>query len=66
MSGQLLTPELLLSGVSLCPHIGDHRTRLITGLSVLELSLLVAVRHWEELHDDEPFCFEMIYSSECV
>ena len=35
---------------------------LILGLSILELCLVIAMKHLTEIYDGEPFNFEMIYS----
>ena len=40
----------------------DASAAVLVGLSVLELCLLIAVRHLMELSRGEPFNFEMVYS----
>ena len=38
----------------------DDKVKLITGLSVLEICLLVAIKHHCDIYDNDPFNFEMI------
>ncbi len=52
---------MLREGLSLCSFSGDLKIPLIHGLSVLELSVLVASRHATELNQCEPINFEMIF-----
>lgn len=40
----------------------DQKVKLITGLSVLEICLLIAIRHHCEIYDNDPFNFEIIYA----
>ena len=51
---------MLKAGLSVCHYVGDSKLPLLHGLSVLELSLLVASKHISELYKDEPINFEMI------
>lgn len=48
--------------VKLAEHlIGDNdKTILIMGLSVLEICLLIAIKHHCDIYDNDPFNFEMI------
>jgi origin recognition complex subunit 4 len=39
---------------------GDDKVKLITGLSVLEICLLVAMKHHCDIYDNDPFNFEII------
>lgn len=39
---------------------GDEKVKLITGLSVLEICLLVSMKHHCDIYDNDPFNFEMI------
>ncbi|XP_029846730.2 origin recognition complex subunit 4 [Ixodes scapularis] len=39
----------------------DSKVALLKGLSVLELSLVVAMLHLTKIYDGEPFNFEMVY-----
>lgn len=36
-----------------------------TGLSVLELCLMISISHHSEIYEKEPFNFEMIYARYC-
>jgi origin recognition complex subunit 4 len=38
----------------------DDKVKLITGLSVLEVCILIAIKHHCEIYDSDPFNFEMI------
>lgn len=38
----------------------DDKVKLMTGLSVLEVCLLVAIKHHSDIYDNDPFNFEMI------
>lgn len=40
----------------------DHKIKLLTGLSVLEICLLIAIRHHCEIYDNDPFNFEIIHA----
>jgi origin recognition complex subunit 4 len=39
---------------------GDDKVKLMTGLSVLEICLLIAIKHHCDIYDNDPFNFEMI------
>ena len=39
----------------------DSKASVLRGLSVLELCLIIAMKHINELHDGDPFNFEMVY-----
>lgn len=39
----------------------DDRTIILCGLSVLELSLMIAVKHHSHIYDRDPFNFEIIF-----
>lgn len=54
-----LSVTLLQEGFQACPHSHDSKLTLITDLSILELSLLVASKHVVELQDT--LNFELIY-----
>ncbi|XP_017010348.2 origin recognition complex subunit 4 [Drosophila takahashii] len=58
-----------------CPHItaermaalgaqfeGDDKIELLCGLSVLELCLIIAIKHHSEIYDRDPFNFEIIFT----
>ncbi|XP_049290535.1 origin recognition complex subunit 4 isoform X2 [Anopheles funestus] len=38
----------------------DDKVKLLSGLSVLEMCLIIAMKHHSEIYDREPFNFEMI------
>jgi origin recognition complex subunit 4 len=38
----------------------DDKVKLMTGLSVLEICLLIAIKHHCDIYDNDPFNFEMI------
>lgn len=40
----------------------DDKVELLTGLSVLELCLLISIKHHSEIYDRDPFNFEIIFS----
>lgn len=40
----------------------DSKSSLLQGLSILELCLIIAMKHLTEIYDGEPFNFEIIYS----
>ena len=40
----------------------DAVSAMLKGVSILELCLIIAMKHVVELNGDEPFNFEMIYS----
>lgn len=64
--GQLTAahPHLLPSDFILSQTLlhSDSSAAMLTGLSVLELCLLIAVRHLSDITCGEPFNFEMVYS----
>lgn len=48
--------------VTLTEHLlfDDDKVKLMTGLSVLEICILIAIKHHCEIYDNDPFNFEMI------
>lgn len=38
----------------------------LTGLSVLELCLVIAMKHLNDTYDGEPFNFQMVYNGEVI
>ncbi|XP_052824856.1 origin recognition complex subunit 4 isoform X2 [Octopus bimaculoides] len=40
----------------------DSKSVILHGLSILELSLVIAMKHLTELYDGEPFNFEIVYN----
>ena len=37
-----------------------------TGISILELCLIIAMKHITDIYEGEPFNFEMVYSGKTV
>ncbi|NWR40923.1 ORC4 protein, partial [Regulus satrapa] len=40
----------------------DSRANIVHGLSVLEICLIIAMKHLNEVYDGEPFNFQMVYN----
>lgn len=40
----------------------DSKSSLLQGLSILEICLIIAMKHLTEIYDGEPFNFEIVYS----
>jgi len=55
-----LTLDAFQSSVSNC-STADPLTCVVKDLSILELCILIAVKHICEIYDNEPFNFEMVY-----
>ncbi|NXI02060.1 ORC4 protein, partial [Pachycephala philippinensis] len=43
-------------------HRTDSKANIVHGLSVLEICLLIAMKHLNDVYDGEPFNFEMVYN----
>ncbi|NWI41244.1 ORC4 protein, partial [Picathartes gymnocephalus] len=43
-------------------HRADSRANIVHGLSVLEICLIIAMKHLNEVYDGEPFNFQMVYN----
>ncbi|CAD7014427.1 origin recognition complex subunit 4 [Ceratitis capitata] len=43
-------------------YTADPRVELLCGLSVLELCLVIAIKHHSEIYDRDPFNFEIIFA----
>ncbi|NXQ23376.1 ORC4 protein, partial [Alaudala cheleensis] len=43
-------------------HSSDSRANIVHGLSVLEICLIIAMKHLNEVYDGEPFNFQMVYN----
>ncbi|NXD22309.1 ORC4 protein, partial [Spelaeornis formosus] len=43
-------------------HCIDSRANIVHGLSVLEICLIIAMKHLNEVYDGEPFNFQMVYN----
>ena len=57
-----MEPEALAESVQMLTQ--SSTDNMLASLSVLELTLLVAIRHLSQLSQQEPFNFEMVYSGE--
>ena len=44
----------------------DSKSAMLHGVSILELCLIVAMKHICEINGDVPFNFEMVYNGMCV
>lgn len=55
-----ITPEHI-SQLALS-YEADDKIELLCGLSVLELCLIIAIKHHSEIYDRDPFNFEIIFS----
>ncbi|NXP86133.1 ORC4 protein, partial [Passerina amoena] len=45
-------------------HSTDSKANIVHGLSVLEICLIIAMKHLNEVYDGEPFNFQMVYNGE--
>ncbi|NWV32306.1 ORC4 protein, partial [Grantiella picta] len=43
-------------------HSADSKANIVHGLSVLEICLIIAMKHLNEVYDGEPFNFQMVYN----
>ncbi|NXO67370.1 ORC4 protein, partial [Phainopepla nitens] len=43
-------------------HSTDAKANIVHGLSVLEICLIIAMKHLNEVYDGEPFNFQMVYN----
>ncbi|NWI96188.1 ORC4 protein, partial [Pitta sordida] len=43
-------------------HRNDSRANIVHGLSVLEICLIIAMKHLNEVYDGAPFNFQMVYN----
>ncbi|XP_073845165.1 origin recognition complex subunit 4 [Musca autumnalis] len=55
-----ITPEIIAQLVA--TYEVDEKVELLCGLSVLELCLVIAIKHHSEIYDRDPFNFEIIFS----
>uniref|UniRef100_A0A1Q3F134 Origin recognition complex subunit 4 n=1 Tax=Culex tarsalis TaxID=7177 RepID=A0A1Q3F134_CULTA len=55
-------PQLTVEEIQTLGHQfeGDDKINILCGLSVLELCLVIAMKHHSEIYDRDPFNFEMI------
>ncbi|NXY62288.1 ORC4 protein, partial [Callaeas wilsoni] len=45
-------------------HTADSKANIVHGLSVLEICLIIAMKHLNDVYDGEPFNFQMVYNGE--
>lgn len=57
----LLEPSDFVTSFKLL-HATDSRAAMLNGLSILELCLIIAMKHLVEIHGDEQFNFQMVYN----
>ncbi|NWR27538.1 ORC4 protein, partial [Tachuris rubrigastra] len=43
-------------------HRSDSKAKIVHGLSVLEICLIIAMKHLNDVYDGEPFNFQMVYN----
>ncbi|XP_064517736.1 origin recognition complex subunit 4 isoform X1 [Pseudopipra pipra] len=43
-------------------HSSDSKANIVHGLSVLEICLIIAMKHLNDVYDGEPFNFQMVYN----
>lgn len=55
-----ITPEQIAQLTAV--YEADDKVELLCGLSVLELCLVIAIKHHSEIYDRDPFNFEIIFS----
>ncbi|XP_023293737.2 origin recognition complex subunit 4 [Lucilia cuprina] len=55
-----ITPEQIAQLTA--SYESDDKVELLCGLSVLELCLIIAIKHHSEIYDRDPFNFEIIFS----
>ncbi|XP_056157286.1 origin recognition complex subunit 4 [Lampris incognitus] len=55
-----IKPADLLDASSLC--MADAKANILHGLSILELCLIIAMKHLNDTYDGEPFNLQMVYN----
>ncbi|KAM4601811.1 origin recognition complex subunit 4 [Polymixia lowei] len=55
-----IKPSDLLEASRLCS--ADSKANILQGLSVLELCLIIAMKHLNDIYDGEPFNLQMVYN----
>ncbi|KAL5284111.1 ORC4 family protein [Megaselia abdita] len=55
-----ITPELVNQIIS--TFYNDDKINILCGLSVLEISLMISIKHHSEIYDRDPFNFEIIFT----
>uniref|UniRef100_A0A8C8R901 Origin recognition complex subunit 4 n=1 Tax=Pelusios castaneus TaxID=367368 RepID=A0A8C8R901_9SAUR len=60
VSHPLMTASDLLEASKLCRM--DSKANIVHGLSVLEICLIIAMKHLNDVYEGEPFNFQMVYN----
>ncbi|XP_013372905.1 PREDICTED: origin recognition complex subunit 4 isoform X3 [Chinchilla lanigera] len=59
-SHPLVTAADLTEAAQLCSM--DSKANVVHGLSVLEICLIIAMKHLNDIYEEEPFNFQMVYN----
>uniref|UniRef100_A0A5F9DHB9 Origin recognition complex subunit 4 n=1 Tax=Oryctolagus cuniculus TaxID=9986 RepID=A0A5F9DHB9_RABIT len=59
-SHPFVTPADLMEANQLCSM--DSKANIVHGLSVLEICLIIAMKHLNDIYEEEPFNFQMVYN----
>nr|XP_045004006.1 origin recognition complex subunit 4 isoform X4 [Jaculus jaculus] len=62
VSRPYLTSADLMEAHQLCSM--DSKANIVHGLSVLEICLIIAMKHLNDIYEEEPFNFQMVYNGE--
>ncbi|XP_036401578.1 origin recognition complex subunit 4 isoform X1 [Megalops cyprinoides] len=60
VSNPAIRPADLLEASRLCT--ADSKANVLHGLSILELCLIIAMKHLNDIYDGEPFNFQMVHN----
>ncbi|XP_047403353.1 origin recognition complex subunit 4 isoform X2 [Sciurus carolinensis] len=60
VSHPFLTAADLMEANQLCSM--DSKANIVHGLSVLEICLIIAMKHLNDIYEEEPFNFQMVYN----
>ncbi|KAL1021799.1 hypothetical protein UPYG_G00018150 [Umbra pygmaea] len=60
VSNPSIKPADLLEASRVCG--ADSKANMLHGLSILELCLIIAMKHLNDIYDGEPFNFQMVYN----
>ncbi|KAM4711060.1 origin recognition complex subunit 4 isoform 2-T2 [Anableps anableps] len=55
-----ITPAVLLDASHLC--LADAKANMLHGLSILELCLIIAMKHLNDIYEGEPFNLQMVHN----
>uniref|UniRef100_A0A5F7ZET4 Origin recognition complex subunit 4 n=1 Tax=Macaca mulatta TaxID=9544 RepID=A0A5F7ZET4_MACMU len=61
-SHPFMTAIDLMEASQLCSM--DSKANIVHGLSVLEICLIIAMKHLNDIYEEEPFNFQMVYNGE--